>query len=92
MNPYGSELTPEFLKLYRKLPSDVRARARVAYRRWHENPNLLGLRFKRVWANRPVYSVRIDVSNRVAGELEGDTMKWDFIGNHDEYERYLGRF
>jgi len=89
MNPYRSELTANFLKLFRRLPDDARKRARVVYRRWRENPNLPGLHFKRVWANEPVYSVRVDTSYRVVGKLSGDLMKWDFIGNHAEYMRYL---
>jgi hypothetical protein len=89
MNPYRSELTPNFVRLFRKLPVDVRQRARVAYRRWRENPNLPGLRFKRVWASGTIYSARIDAAYRVVGELEGDLMKWDFIGNHDDYVRYI---
>jgi hypothetical protein len=26
---------------------------------------------------------------RAAGRLEGETMVWQFIGKHDEYERWL---
>ena len=89
MNPYRSELTADFLKLFRKLPTDVRRRTRVAYRRWRENPNLPGLHFKRVWASRPVYSVRIDSAYRVVGALDGDLIKWDFVGTHNDYMRYL---
>jgi len=75
MKPNRSELTPDFLKLFRKLPADVRRRARVAYRRWRENPNLPGLPFKRLWASKPVYSVRIDAAYRVVGRLEENVIK-----------------
>jgi hypothetical protein len=78
------------MERYRKLPPDVRERARRTYRRWRENPNLPGLRFKRVGINSPVYSARIDDRYRVLGKLEGDTITWDFIGTHDEYLREIG--
>jgi mRNA-degrading endonuclease RelE of RelBE toxin-antitoxin system len=89
MNPYRSKLSSEFRERYRKLPPDVRERARVAYRRWCENPDLPGLRFKRVGINSPVYSARIDDRYRVVGNLDGAAMIWFFIGTHDEYMRIL---
>lgn len=89
MNLYRSELTPHFLTLYRKLPVDVRARARHAYQVWRENPDLPGLRFKRLATAAPLYSVRIDSQYRAVGLLRSDLIRWDFIGNHDAYIGYL---
>ena len=89
MKRYRSRITPNFLRMYRALPPEVRERARRAYRRWRENPNLPGLRFKRVWADGRIYSIRIDARYRAVGELLGDEITWDFIGDHEAYARYL---
>jgi len=89
MNPYRSELTPHFLMLYRKLPLDVRERARRAYRVWHENPDLPGLRFKRLSTTTPLCSVRIDAQYRAVGLIRGNLIRWDFIGHHNAYSAYL---
>lgn len=84
-----SRTFPRFWKLYRELPPDVRRKARTAYRLWLTNPHASSLRFKRVSERSPFYSVRIGRSHRALGILEGDTIYWYFIGNHDEYEREL---
>lgn len=89
MKQYRSRITLNFLRMYRALPADVRERARRAYRRWREKPDLPGLRFKRVWADGRIYSVRIDARHRAVGELLGDEITWDFIGDHEAYARYL---
>jgi hypothetical protein len=86
---YRSKLTANFLRHYRKLPPDVRARARAAYQRWRENPNHPGLHFKRIAATANVYSVRVDAAHRAVGMLAGDIVTWDFIGTHDAYMLYL---
>ena len=44
----NSRTTRSFRAAFRALPADVRQRARRAYRLWHEDPDLPGLRFKRV--------------------------------------------
>ena len=69
------------------MPPDVRQRARRAYRLWRENPDIPGLRFKRVGHE---VSVRIGRDYRALGVLEGDTVNWYWIGKHDEYDRLLG--
>lgn len=86
---YRSKLTVNFLRQYRKLPPDVRARARTAYRRWRVNPNLPGLHFKRIASSANFYSVRVDASYRAVGVLKDDMVTWDFIGKHDAYMLYL---
>jgi hypothetical protein len=86
-----SRTVPDFWKLFDDLPSDVRRRAYKAYRRWRVNPFASGLRFKRVSESAPLYSVRIGRGYRALGLLEGDTIYWYFVGNHDDYERELKR-
>lgn len=68
------------------MPPEVRERARRAYRLWRENPDLPGLRFKRV--GQDVF-VRIGRDYRALGLIEGDVVYWYWIGRHDEYERLI---
>ena len=84
-----SSTTSQFWKLYEALPEHVQRRADKAYRLWQLNPRAHGLDFKRVGQRRPVYSVRIGRGYRALGLLEGDTIIWFWIGNHDDYERLL---
>ncbi len=69
------------------LPPSVRQHAREAYRLWRDNPNLPGLRFKRVGDQ---VSVRVGRNYRALGTLEGNTVYWYWIGRHDTYDRMLG--
>jgi hypothetical protein len=82
-----SHTTRSFWKAFRVLPSDVQQRAREAFKLWRENPNLSGLRFKRVGSR---VSVRIGRDYRALGILQGDAVYWYWIGRHDEYDRIIG--
>ncbi len=84
--------TESFWEAYYKLPPQIRSQARAAYRRFRDNPSYPSLRFKRVHASEPLYSVRISGGYRAVGLLEGDTIYWDFIGDHAAYERYIASF
>ncbi|MCX7708133.1 MAG: hypothetical protein N2204_09010 [Anaerolineae bacterium] len=81
-----SRTTRSFREAFRALPSEVRERARRAYRLWRENPDLPGLRFKRVGQD---VSVRIGRDYRALGLIEGDVVYWYWIGRHDEYDRLI---
>ena len=78
-----------FWKLYYRLPPDIQRRADRAYQLWQVNPFAKGLYFKRVDPNEPIYSVRIGLGHRALGLLDGDTIFWYWIGDHDEYNRLL---
>ena len=82
----NSRTTRSFREAFRALPLDVRQRAREAYRLWRDNPNLPGLRFKRIDGK---VSVRIGRNYRALGTLQGDTVYWYWIGRHDEYDRMI---
>jgi len=86
-----SHTVSDFRKLSDNLPSEIQNRAFRTYRQWCTNPFAGSLMFKRVSESEPVYSVRIGQGYRALGFLEGDTVYWYFIGNHDEYERELKR-
>ncbi|OGT00809.1 MAG: hypothetical protein A3F73_08720 [Gallionellales bacterium RIFCSPLOWO2_12_FULL_59_22] len=84
-----SRTTEKFRSLFDALPKPVQEKARTAYRLWAQNKNHPSLRFKKVHATLPVYSVRIDLGWRAVGILEGDTVVWFWIGSHPEYEELL---
>ena len=83
----NSHTTRSFREAFQRLPPELRQRARRAYQLWLENPDLAGLRFKRVGDK---VSIRIGRDYRAVGILQGDTVYWYWIGRHDEYDRLIG--
>ena len=86
MNSY---LTEDFLECFRRLPQDIKEKARRNYRFWKQNPNHPSLQFKRVHTREPVYAVRVGIGWRVLGLREDDAIYWFWIGPHDKYEKLL---
>jgi len=84
-----SQTTQSFWKHYWALPSEIRQRARQAYKLWRDNPAHPSLFFKRVKEGQPLYSVRIGLGYRALGLLKGETVTWFWIGSHDEYDRLI---
>ncbi len=84
-----SRTTGTFWRLFHRLPAPVRVQAAKAYRQWRDDPHHPGLRFKRVHASEPIYSLRVSRNVRALGLREGDTITWFWIGTHDDYERML---
>ena len=82
-----SRLTKGFRKQLDRLPADVQAQAKAAYRQWKVDPYYPSLHFKPIAPNEPIYSVRIGLHYRAVGIKEGDTILWYFIGTHAEYDR-----
>lgn len=87
-----SRATRRFWELYEALPPEVQRQTQKAYELFQQNPSHPGLRFKRVHATQPVYSVRINKDYRAVGVVREDTVIWFWIGNHDDYERLLQEF
>ena len=89
MNSY---LTEDFLSCFRRLPEDIKEKARRSYRFWRRNPNHPSLQFKKVHTRDPIYSVRVGIGWRVLGLREDESIYWFWIGTHAEYERLLSQF
>ena len=83
----NSRTTRSFREAFRALSPDVQERARRAYQLWLQDPDLPGLRSKRVGDD---VSIRIGRDYRALGILEGETVYWYWIGRHDEYDRRIG--
>ena len=77
-----SQLTDEFVALFRSLPASVQSQARGAYRRWKINPAHPGLNFKKLSGTDSFYSIRVGLGWRVVGLLEGDMITRFWIGSH----------
>ena len=84
-----SRTTEKFRALYDGLPKPIQEKAQSAYQLWAEDPAHPSLRFKKVHAKLPIYSVRIDVDWRAVGILDGDVVVWFWIGPHADYEQLL---
>jgi mRNA-degrading endonuclease RelE of RelBE toxin-antitoxin system len=84
-----SKVTPEFRKLLRALPDDIRKQARAAYRLFRLDPYHPSLQFKRIGQRNNLYSVRIGLKYRALGLRVDDLIIWDWIGSHGEYDKRL---
>lgn len=85
-----SKITPEFRRLLRALPKEVRQQARAAYRQFERDPYHPGLQFKSVDSKKILYSARIGKYYRVIGLRETDDLiVWGWIGTHAEYDKLL---
>jgi hypothetical protein len=87
----NSRLTEDFVALFARLPTEIKAQARRNYRLWRVNPAHPGLHFKRIQGQNDLYSVRVGLGWRAVGFLEGDTMNWFWIGSHAEYDNLIKR-
>jgi hypothetical protein len=84
-----SSTTPDFWPAYGALPSEIKARARLAYRLWRQNPRHPSLQFKKTGN---VWSIRVGGGHRALALLEHDVFYWFWIGTHDEYERLIALY
>jgi len=84
MNSYT---TRSFRETFKALPQDIRRLTQKAFKLWRTNPNLPGLRFKRV---HDKVSIRIGRKYRALGILEGGAVYWYWIGKYDAYDRLVG--
>jgi hypothetical protein len=81
-----SATLPSFWEAYQALDTDVRQRARKAFRLWADNPFHPSLHFKCINSDEDVWSVRVTLTHRAIGTMEGDVVTWFWIGTHDKYE------
>lgn len=85
----NSATLPSFWTAHQLLDEAVQKSARKAYRLWAENPFHPSLRFKCINLEENIWAVRITRGYRAVGVLEGDTVTWFWVGNHDEYEQFF---
>ena len=78
--------TSRFWRQYKQLPESIRRLADKSFRLWQRNPAHPSLHFKKLKGSRTLHSVRIGIHYRALGNLEGDTIRWLWIGTHAEYD------
>ena len=83
----NSQITSDFVDLFRRLPDQVQVAARKNYKLWVRDHSHPSLQFKRVHSTEPLYSARIGIGWRALGLVESETVTWFWIGSHDEYEQ-----
>ena len=78
--------TPEFWKLYHRLPEAARKLADRNYAVWSRDPRHPSLRFKPFKNNH--WSARIGDHYRTVGRfIDGSTFLWTWIGSHEDYNK-----
>jgi hypothetical protein len=84
-----SQINDDFLKFYRRLPTDIRQQARKAYRLFQQDPYHPSLNFKSIHPSQPFYSARISRGYRTVGIRSDDKIIWFWIGSHADYDRLI---
>jgi len=77
--------TPEFWRLYRTLPAEVRALAQKSYHLWSANAFHHSLHFKSI--GKLDWSARVGDHYRAVGKFSGNVFLWEWIGTHEEYNK-----
>jgi hypothetical protein len=77
--------TPEFWRLYRALPAEMRLLAQKNYRLWSAKAFHPSLHFKSI--GKPNWSARVGGHYRAVGKFSGAVFLWEWIGTHEAYSR-----
>jgi len=85
-----SATLPSFWEQYRKLGRTTKQKVKKAYLLWINDPFHPSLRFKCINQDVNIWAVRLSLGYRAIGILDGDTVTWFWIGNHDDYEHFFG--
>ena len=85
---FPSAGTPDFWRCYHALPAHVQTAARRAFQLWRQDAFHPSLHFKKIGHEK--WSVRVGIHYRAIGKFVGDTMVWDWIGTHGEYDHIQG--
>lgn len=72
-----SELTEDFIRHFKKLPSRIRNTAKKKYKLWRESPAYPSLEFKRLQASAEIYFLRFWLGWRALEVMKNDdTLIW----------------
>lgn len=85
----NSQTTEKLWKSFDMLPTDVKEKAKRAFKIWINNPNHPSLHFKHIHAIAPIYSVRIGLYHGAIGVKDSNTVIWFWIGTHEEYNNLI---
>lgn len=77
------EATQTFIRLYKKLPPDLKKRAQKALEGFQSNPAHPSLVHKKMAGQRDIYELRVSQNYCVTYKKIGDTVYLRKIGSHD---------
>lgn len=83
----NSHTRPSFWRAYAALDASAKAAARRSYQLFAQNPAHPSLRFKKLGGYDHIWSVRVNEQYRAVGEREGDTIRWVWIGTHNQFDK-----
>lgn len=77
------EATQTFIRLYRKLPQDLKERTQKALELLQSNPSHPSLGHKKMAGQKDLFEVRVSNNYRITYQRIGDTAYLRKIGTHD---------
>ena len=77
------EATQTFIRLYRKLPQDLKERTQKALELLQSNPGHPSLGHKKMAGQKDLFEVRVSNNYRITYQRIGDTAYLRKIGTHD---------
>ena len=84
-----AQASASFRKRFEKLSAELQKTAIKQFKLWKLDHHHPSLEFKPVGT---FWSARVNDACRALGEMvDEDTIRWFWIGMHDEYERLIGR-
>ena len=77
-----------FWNYFDNLSEEIQKSAKRNFALLKFNPSHPSLHFKKIGK---FWSVRVGINHRAIAFKDGEDFIWVWIGNHDEYEKILGR-
>jgi mRNA-degrading endonuclease RelE of RelBE toxin-antitoxin system len=85
--------TKKFIKLYDKLPQDIKSLADEGYQTFKVDPNHPSLELTKLRSQKhkhqPVWRVRVGPRYRALAVQDGDTFVWFWVGTHERYNQQI---
>ena len=82
-----SRAIPQFWRLHRELPAEIREAAGRAYQKFRETPAHPSLHLERLRSDPRAWSVRVTQDYRAVARRHGDDWLWVWIGTHQDFDR-----
>ena len=77
------EATETFIRLYRKMPEEIKAKTRKSLEFLAANPSHPSLGHKKMAGQKDIFEIRISQNYRITYQRIGDTAYLRKIGTHD---------
>lgn len=85
-----SKVTPNFWKALSRLSYADQQAALRAYRLFSTDPSHRSLHFKKLAGYEDYWSARVTLSIRAVGLRDGDTIYWNWLGHHGDFDNAFG--